>query len=495
MKKLFLVFCFLIMLSRITFSQWFWQNPPQWTHFWKVKFVSSTVGWIVGEAGTILKTTNGGTTWTAQTSGAGNNLYCVSFSDSNTGTVVGSYGKILRTTNGGATWTSQTNGTTLALYGVSFTDANTGTVVGGNGTILRTTNGGTTWTLQTSGTTNFLNGVSFTDINTGTAIGDLGTVLRTTNGGTTWTSQTSGTTKYLYGVSFTDANTGTVVGGNGTILRTTNGGTTWTLQTSGLTDFLHGVSFTDANTGTAVGGFGRILRTTNGGTTWTSQTSGATDFILTGVSFTDENTGTVVGVLGTILRTTNGGVPVELTSFEAHPEGNTVNLSWSTATELNNRGFEIERKVNDARVTLDFVSGHGTTSEKQNYFYLDNVSELDNGSIVNYRLKQIDFDGSFEYSNEIEVIINLTSGFSLSQNYPNPFNPSTIIKYSVASASFVTLKVYDVLGNEIAALVNEEKIPGIYTAEFNGAGLSSGVYFYRLSAGDRTDIKKMIMEK
>jgi hypothetical protein len=90
---------------------------------------------------------------------------------------------------------------------------------------------------------------------------------------------------------------------------------------------------------------------------------------------------------------------------------------------------------------------------------------------------------------------NLTPGFRLDQNYPNPFNPSTIIKYSVASALFVTLKVYDVLGNEIASLVNEEKIPGIYTAEFNGAGLSSGIYFYRLSAGDRSNIKKMLMVK
>jgi hypothetical protein len=151
----------------------------------------------------------------------------VSFTDANNGTAVGFFGTILRTTNGGTTWTLQSNGTTEWLFGVSFTDANNGTAVGAEGRIFRTTNGGIYWASQSSGTTEWLRGVSFTDLNNGTAVGDLGTILRTTNGGTTWTSQSSGTSNGLRGVSFTDLNNGTAVGSGGTILRTTNGGVTF----------------------------------------------------------------------------------------------------------------------------------------------------------------------------------------------------------------------------------------------------------------------------
>jgi hypothetical protein len=143
----------------------------------------------VGTGGTILHTTNAGTTWTSQTSGTTNPLTGISFADANTGTAVGSVmGQILRTTNGGATWTSQTSGTTNSLYGVSFTDVSTGTVVGFSGTILRTTNGGATWTSQSSGT-NPLQGVYFTNASTGTAVGAAGTILHTTTGGITWVQE------------------------------------------------------------------------------------------------------------------------------------------------------------------------------------------------------------------------------------------------------------------------------------------------------------------
>src|SRR5712692_5127368 len=124
----------------------------------------------------------------------GNALYAVSFVDANTGTAVGARGTILRTTDGGATWTPQMSGTTNYLVGVSFVDANTGTAVGGRGTILRTTDGGATWTPQTSGTTDSLSAVSCADANTCTTVGGFNTILRTTDGGATWTPQTSGTT-------------------------------------------------------------------------------------------------------------------------------------------------------------------------------------------------------------------------------------------------------------------------------------------------------------
>src|SRR5206468_7281589 len=143
----------------------------------------------------------------------GNNLRGASFVDANTGTVVGEYGTIVRTTDGGNSWTIQASGTTQTLWAVSFTDANHGTAVGEAGTIVGTTDGGDHWVTQPSGTTFQLRGVSFSDVNNGAAVGDSGTILRTTDGGNSWIPQSSGTGNTLFGVSFIDTNTGTAVGG------------------------------------------------------------------------------------------------------------------------------------------------------------------------------------------------------------------------------------------------------------------------------------------
>ncbi len=183
-------------------------------------------------------------------------------------------------------------------------------------------------------------------------------------------------------------------------------------------------------------------------------------------------------------------VPVELLSFSASVAANVVNLSWSTATELNNHGFEIERNSDLSNWrTIGFRDGNGTTTEPQTYSYLDeNIST----GIYQYRLKQIDFNGDFEYSDIVEVEI-APSVFSLSQNYPNPFNPSTAISYQLPANNFATLKVYDVLGNQVASLVNEQKPAGVYEVEFNASEFGSGVYFYRLQAGTFIETKKMVL--
>jgi len=367
--------------------------------------------------------------------------------------------------------------------------------VGYGGTILRTTNGGTEWTSQSSGTLEALSGVSFTDSYNGTAVGDRGTILRTTNGGTTWTTQFNYTNGRLSAVDFVDSNNGTVVSEFGTILRTTDGGTTWASQSSGTTDWLEGVSFTDANNCTAVGDNGIILRTTNAGTTWISQSSGTTEGLY-GVSFTDSDNGTAVGYGGTILRTTTGGViPVELTAFTASISNSTVTLNWATATETNNQMFEIERSIEDGQfVTIGNVEGHGTTTEIQNYQYIDNISDLQATSL-SYRLKQIDYDGSYEYSEVVEVKNLAPTEFALHQNYPNPFNPVTTIRYSLPVKAQVELIIYNALGESVTQLVNEEKEAGRYEVKFDAAALPSGIYFYKLKAGSFIEIKKMVLMK
>jgi hypothetical protein len=189
-------------------------------------------------------------------------------------------------------------------------------------------------------------------------------------------------------------------------------------------------------------------------------------------------------------------VPVELVSFTAsvHPDGNAVELSWLTATELNNQGFQVERKTESTSWdNIGFVNGYGTTTETQFYSFID--QNLNPGSYF-YRLKQIDFDGSFKYYELSETVeIGALQTFYLSQNFPNPFNPATIISWQVPVDGYTTLKVYDDLGKEVATLVNEEKPAGNYEIEFNASELASGVYFYRIISGDFVDTKKMILMK
>ncbi|MDP3986579.1 MAG: YCF48-related protein [Candidatus Veblenbacteria bacterium] len=186
-------------------------------------------------------------------------------------------------------------------------------------------------------------------------------------------------------------------------------------------------------------------------------------------------------------------VPVELTTFSAVAIEGKVYLSWITATELNNSGFEIERQaVGQAYTTVAFVPGHGTTPVPHYYSFVDN-SAL--SGIYLYRLKQVDFDGTYEYSDSFAVTVGAPLEFSLSQNYPNPFNPVTVISYQIPNTTHVRLVVYDLVGQEVAILVNEELPPGSYTAEFIGQNLPSGTYFYQLQAGPFTKTNKMVLTK
>jgi hypothetical protein len=187
-------------------------------------------------------------------------------------------------------------------------------------------------------------------------------------------------------------------------------------------------------------------------------------------------------------------VPVELTSFNATMKDEGVQLEWTTATELNNMGFEIQRNQSAEWETIGFAEGNGTTSEITFYQFFDDLSEFNSSEKLLYRLKQIDFNGVFSYSNTIEVDF-LVENYSLSQNYPNPFNPSTIISFSLTRSTFVTLKIYNILGNEITTLVSELIPGGNHKVNFDPTGLPSGVYLYSLNAGDFVETKKMLLMK
>ena len=172
-------------------------------------------------------------------------------------------------------------------------------------------------------------------------------------------------------------------------------------------------------------------------------------------------------------------VPVELTSFTAKANQGKVDLNWTTATELNNQGFEIERQIaglENEWMNIGFVSGHGTTSEVQHYSFVDeNIS-----GFLRYRLKQIDLDGTFTYSEIIDVEALDDLSFKLDQNYPNPFNPITKISYILPEESNVTLTVYNTLGEIVEVLVNEVQSANNYEAVWNAGTNPSGVYFYNI---------------
>jgi len=399
--------------------------------------------------------------WISQPSGVTSGLNGISFTDSRTGTAVGNADVILRTTDGGSTWARQSIADSYGtgdLHAVSFSNNNTGIAVGTVfstapgyptylGTWSMTTNGGSNWSFGGGGM-GILDGIFCISANVKIFVGNRGVIGRTTDGGSSWYAvYPYVTTANLKGITFADVNKGTVVGDSGTIFRTTDGGTTWIRQLSGTSNALKGVSFIDANIGIAVGDSGTILHTTDGGATWTSQSSG-TLVTLRGVSSTDVNTGIAVGDSGTILRTTNGGA------------------AW-------------------------MIQMSGTTNRLMGISFID----VDTGTVVGDggTILHTSTGGTAGVKDDPGYTTHIPDKCALKQNYPNPFNPSTNILFHVQSKTFVSLKVFDLLGREIATLVSGELSAGDHIQPWNAANISSGVYFYRLQAGAFIETKRLIV--
>ncbi len=524
MKNILLLLVSLVFFSLNCFSQSLWNSETSGTNsiLQDVFFIDQDYGWVSG-GHIILHTTDGGNTWVEQPAPPVQIFYAdIFFLDRMNGWACGNDAKIIHTTDGGNTWTTQPNPYTFPnpiLYDIYFANVDTGWAVGGDhGTyptftnrriVLSTTNGGNTWNFQYSiSNEKPLIAAHFISKTEGFAAGEWGDVLHTTNGGNTWTAQTPITSYFPYGIYFADPNNGWVVGEYGgvphtaSISKTTDGGNTWTTQAFGTDEELTDIYFVDEMTGWAVGGTiggsgaTTILHTTNGGATWNQQNAPTISTLL-GVNFADSNNGWAVGIDGTVLKYTNP-LPVELTSFSANVEANNVTLSWQTATETNNSGFQIER-LQDSKIeksqqweNVSFIEGHGATTEEHNYSFVDkNVL----AGQYQYRLKQIDYDGSFEYSEVINVNILSPTKFSLQQNYPNPFNPATTIQFSIPESGTVKLTVFNALGEIVSTLINDFKEAGTYSVNFGSTGLSSGIYYYKIELKNFTAVKKMILLK
>jgi len=468
-----------------------------------IYFIDDQIGWIAGDrdnfiggsgSALILKTTNGGKIWESKYYLYSNENYisCIYFKNDSIGwsnSVSNELDAGLKSTDGGETWEL----TNLFFNSMIFIDENTGWTAGNS--IMKTTDGGETWLEKSS-----IGGSSvyFADEFTGWVAGSNGNILKTIDGGETWVCKTSGTTRDLTSIKFYQSNIGFCVGKEGTILSSTNGGETWISKNWNSSENLNSISITNSTTSWIAGDNGTVLHSSDLGNTWAINNQLTTNS-LESIFFIDENTGWVSGLSGTMFKYKKEiAIPVEMISFSAVIQNKQVKLNWTTATELNNSGFDVERKICSGQSLtgnferIGFVKGAGTISESKNYSFTD--KNLINSKYV-YRLKQIDLDGTINYSNEIEVNLVPPIDYLLAQNYPNPFNPITKIRYQLPQESKVVIKVYDVLGAEVMELLSEQKEAGVYEVEFNAEGLSSGTYIYKISADNFVQTKKMILLK
>jgi len=398
-------------------------------------------------------------TWTEQTSGLTSVLYSVSAVSDDVAWVCGAAGKVLRTTNKGVAWTnvSGTIPTAAALYNIFAWDANTCVVTGvtaTNTSIYQTSNGGTTWTVANTHA-GFGDDMFMTDANNAYFIGDP-------------------------------------VGGNWDMLKSTNAGLNWgawtTLATTNTAGTYNNAFWQQGNQVWFPNvGLSQMYYSSNMGTNWATQTITLSE--ITATCFNSATVGMAAGSTTSpgLLKTTDAG-----TTWSAITSPYTVSISGiagaSTSWWLAQQGLNISFSSNDgAAWTTQYTVAAGS-------FYHMTKSRSgatiwavrSNGGISRY--------GSL-ISGVTPVSTETPSNYSLSQNYPNPFNPVTKINYALPKSGLVTLKIYDILGKEVATLVNEVKNVGTYSIDFNGSNLSSGVYFYKLTAGDFSSIKKMSLIK
>jgi photosystem II stability/assembly factor-like uncharacterized protein len=426
------------------------------------KFADSNTGYAVGYGGMILKSVNGGLNWSVLSYRfTDNSLTAVWFVDNNTGWVSDGSSNLIKTTNSGTNWFQQSIGTNYGFSKLYFADANTGYGLSSNG-LFKTSNSGNNWFSRGSFPYG-LAAMNFINVNTGFCYGFYTSgyyiynyLYKSTNGFNSWDTTNLPNNAGYSCLLFRNQLTGWIAGGGATqgsyVAKTIDGGLSWTQENAGTTNYLTSIFFVDDYTGWVVGNNNAICKTTNGGVNWYSQNFGLNEGWYTkDIFFSDVNTGLAIVdyPTGQILRTTNGGENWTL-------ELNTGVGSLSAFHFINsNTGWA--------------VGGDGA------------ILKTTNGGQLLSTVKP-NFEG-------------LPLTYHLFQNYPNPFNPSTKIKFDLPKASFTKLVIYDILGREIATLVNEKLNPGTYEVEWDGTNYPSEVYFYKLFTNSFNQTKRMVLIK
>lgn len=479
-------------------------------------FIDSLIGFYInthdGVISRLGRTSDGGHTWNNTAYYGDGYVTSVHFPDKFNGYIsfadYNSRSIILKSTDLGETWNVSSDTLNFSISSIFFTSFNSGYAVGGfgssSGRIARTSDGGLTWA-----DTSFnyrIYSLHFSSEDIGYAIGGDQTmprILKTTDAGVSWISQSvPSSVGNLHQIYFANDSIGYIVSYKfnptiGYIIKTENGGNNWYIQYSLQNIPLRSVFVINENITYVVGYNGTILKTTNGGLLWYLQESQTSEH-LQSVFFLDDQNGFIgggvhpggVNYIHVLLKTITGGepIPVELTSFNADVNSNSISLLWSTASELNNMGFELFRNGNK----IIFIEGIGNTTETQSYSYTD--QNLMPG-IYNYKLEQIDYDGTRTISGELTIYLTIPETFSLEQNYPNPFNPVTNITFSIPISSEVVIRIYDILGEEVTTLISGSYSAGTHTVQWDAGDLPSGMYLCSLQAGDEQRVIKLLLMK
>ena len=424
--KLFLISILSLSLCQEINAQiWTTQTSGVTTSLKKVCFVSARQGWVVGDNGTILRTTDGGITWVTLNSGTTTSLTCVSFVSASIGWVVGINGLILKTTDGGNNWTTQTSNTTKGFYGVSFVNATTGWAVGENGTIRGTTDGGTTWATQTTRTTATLFSVQAISTSQAVSIGSNTNNIYTTNAGTSWPDGSAsgiGAT-FLKNVFYASPTKGWVVGASGTILSSSNGGVDYSLLSSGITTSLNDLYFTSITQGWVVGASGIIRTTSDAGVTWSTQTSGVTS-ILNGVHFTSATQGFAVGDNGTILKY---GIP----SPSIITTGTLTAFSTCTGVNSEPQSFTVSGNNLTGSITIQAPTGYAISTTAGSGYNTSITLPATSGSVAPTSIYVVlSFTPNF---NPTAVICNATGATTQTVAVSGAVGPPTITLGTITS--------------------------------------------------------------
>jgi photosystem II stability/assembly factor-like uncharacterized protein len=513
MRKIIFPYLILSLLfSEIALPQVGWQSvvSPWSVPYASAFFVNTNTGFIAGGYGSspypflvIIKTTNGGTTWTnsKQLNSAG--LQDIFFTSAQTGYAVGGYypnSVILKTTNSGTNWFSQNPGTDKCLFSVFFINEYVGFCCADFGTIIKTTNSGNNWYQVNSATTQYLESIYFTNPLVGYAVGRVGQIMKTTDAGENW-SYSLTYSNWLNSVTFTGQDTGYAAGVGGLLLKTINAGQNWNTINTGFTDEFTSVKFVDNSIGYITTGLGKVLYTTDAGQTWTAQTTGTTQKLLS-VFFTNTYKGIVCGNNGIILKTQTGGMPLYIPTLLSPANGSfnnslTPTLTWTAGTNIQDYTVQIS-PLSNFSIVID-------SAVVINNYYDVPPGKLNPATTYFWRVKAVSQAGTGPYSDPwsfATIITNISQTgttipekFELSQNYPNPFNPVTKIQFKVSNSSTVTIKIFDILGKEVQILVNQNLQSGTYEINFNASSLASGIYFYKMTAGSFTETKRMTLIK
>ncbi|MCX8106784.1 MAG: T9SS type A sorting domain-containing protein [Ignavibacterium album] len=423
-------------------------------------------------------------------------------------------GGIFRTTNGGTSWSQAQTGLNMSenvawVAPIIAHPSISGTFYTARTSIYKSTNNGSSWTAISSPVngTSAIREMAISKSNPNILFASSGAVIfKSTDGGANWINVTTGLpNRTITSINVHPLDENIVLltfSGFGTdkVYKSTNGGTSWFSIDGPLPDapvndlFIYAKDQTIPNTYFVATDIG-VFVTIDNGASWTELPSGIPNTVIMHLDYSDSTK---------MLRAATHGrgvyeayidftIPVELTSFEAFVENQKVNLFWSTATETNNSHFEVERKFkNQEWKKIGEVGGAGTTTIPQTYLFKDDFSFKSYEGKILYRLKQVDFDGSSEYSKVISVDVNfIPEKFAVSQNYPNPFNPNTKISYSIPAGddNRVVLKVFDLLGKEMTTLVSEIRFAGNYEVEFDAREFPSGIYFYTFEVFDENGVK------